>query len=831
MSIEHPTFPEKLDTAQVEETCRQLWDEHQVNRYDSNHPGEVFAVDTPPPYVSASHLHVGHAMSYSQADFVVRYQRMRSRNVFYPMGFDDNGLPTERFVENKYGLNKQKIGRKQFRDLCLQETAVGISHYEALWRSLGLSVDWTLRYSTIDEHCQRTAQRSFIDLYRKGRIYRSNEPVLWDTKFETSLAQADVESIQRTGKLHELVFRNDHVPLVIATTRPELLLACVALYCHPQDERYQKFIGRHATVPLFGFQVPILADDEVDQQFGTGLMMVCTFGDAEDVRRWKRDHLETRLCIGSNGRLTDAAGQYAGLSIEEARRRLLVDLQAVGAYVKATALEQTVSVSERSGAPVEFVMAPQWFIRVLDLKDELLSRSKDLRWFPEWMSIRLDQWIRALKFDWNISRQRFYGVPFPVWFCTKCEGPILADFNALPVDPLEDACPLSACPNCNGSEFRGDPDVMDTWMTSSMSPLINANWAESPGRRGSMKIYPLTVRTQAFEIIRTWLFYTLVKAHLHTESLPWRDVMICGWGLNENGKKISKRDLDQFTDAAGYNRYEPYSVITKFGADAVRYWAAGGTLGHDLKYNERDVQNGRKLVVKLWNAARFCAMQLENCDLRGQAVSFDTRTAEDRWVLTELNCILPVVGKSFDAYSYFEAREAVDHFFWKVFCDDYLEMIKDRFWTHQQYPESARISACCTMREVLRCILSLYAPFIPYVTETIYQLMYRKTENVASLHLTQWPQFDSTRTEQIPEMKVVSEILNSVRRLRTAKKIAQTRRISKLILNIVASDSAIAQTIETMQLSIKAAARSSELAYGPASYDSGLPHVQLDIVE
>jgi len=577
MIIDETTFPKEVDTAQMEESCRKLWDEHRIHLYDPNQPGEMFSVDTPPPYVSASHLHVGHAMSYAQAEFIVRYQRMRGRNVFYPMGFDDNGLPTERFVEKKYNINKRKTTRKEFRELCLQVTAEGIKQYEELWRALGLSVDWRLRYSTIDEHCRRTAQKSFIELYQMGRIYRSNEPVLWDTHFETALAQADLESLERKGKLHQVSFpRNGGSPLVIATTRPELIPACVALYCNPDDARYKEIVGKSATVPLSDRDVPIKADPDVSTEFGTGLMMVCTFGDGEDVRRWKRDGLDTRLCISPNGKMTELAGPYAGLTVDETRKKIVGDLQTAGLLGTNTAVDQVVSVSERSGVPVEFIMAPQWFIKMLDLKDEFLKRSAELRWFPEWMKTRLDQWVEGLKYDWNIARQRFYGVPFPVWFCANCNEVVLASEASLPVDPLEDACPASACPKCGGNEFRGDPDVMDTWMTSSLSPLINANWAGSPDRLGSMKLYPMTVRVQAFEIIRTWLFYTMAKSHFHTNSLPWRDVMISGWGLNENGRKISKRDLEQFTDASGYNRYDPYAVIRKFGADAVRFWAAGG---------------------------------------------------------------------------------------------------------------------------------------------------------------------------------------------------------------------------------------------------------------
>jgi valyl-tRNA synthetase len=808
-------LPKEIDTAEVEAFCQRLWDELGIYLYDPNEAGEVFSIDTPPPYVSASHLHVGHAMSYAQAEFIVRYHRMNGRKIFYPMGFDDNGLPTERYVEKTFKINKSKTTRSEFRALCLQTTTEGAKEYEKLWRALGLSVDWNLRYSTIDDHCQRTSQKSFIELFKLGRIYRSHEPVLWDPILETSLAQADLETIERKGKLHDIVFKGvDGSPLTISTTRPELLPACVALYCNSKDARYTHLLGQTATVPLFGQTVPVLADDDVDPAFGTGLMMVCTFGDSEDVRRWKRDGLALRIVVSNNGRLTELAGEFAGLKTDEARGKIVTALTEAGALTGSKAVDQVVSVSDRSDAPVEFVMAPQWFIRVMDMKDELLERAKELKWFPEWMQIRLEDWIKGLKYDWNISRQRFYGVPVPVWFCASCGEVILADESAMPVDPVESKPPVSACVKCGAGEFTPDADVLDTWMTSSVSPLINSNWAGTPGRIGDASVYPMTVRVQAFEIIRTWLFYTVVKSHLHTNSLPWESVMISGWGLNENGKKISKRDLEQYTDANGYNRYDPYAVIQKFGADSVRYWASGGSLGHDLRYNEKDVQIGRKLVVKLWNAARFADLQMGAYDPVKDYVPFAERTPEDRWLLAELNKVLPAAKKAFEGYSYHEAREETDRFFWSVFCDDYLELIKDRFWTPDNYSEQTRASARTTLFESLRIVLGLYAPFLPFVTEYLYQQFFKGHEQAASLHKSAWPQANAEWDVMVPEMEVLSAILRAVRGMRTTSKVSQTRRLAKVTLDVTGAKPEITATVERMQASIRAAVRTLELVYG-----------------
>jgi valyl-tRNA synthetase len=834
-------IPKDFDSAAVEERCRALWDETGIHRYDPAAAGRIFSVDTPPPYVSAAHLHVGHAMSYAQAEFVIRWHRMNGRNVFYPMGFDDNGLPTERYVEKTFGLNKRNTTRSAFRALCLEETQRGGAIYEKLWRALGLSVDWSLRYSTIDEHCRRSAQKSFLDLYRKGRIYRSEEPVLWDTEFETALAQADLDSLERKGKLHDVVFSGpEGQELIIATTRPELIPACVGMYCHPDDERYRAIVGKTAKVPLSGHEVPILADPDVDRAFGTGLMMVCTFGDGEDVRRWKRDRLATRTVVGKDGRMLEAAGAYKGKSIEECRANIVRDLEAAGLHRGFRMVDQNVSVSERSGIPVEFVTAPQWFIRVLDMKEELLRRSGQLRWNPGWMKARLDHWIEGLKYDWNISRQRFYGVPFPVWYC-GCEGcdyVALAEEAALPVDPLEDACPLALCPNCGCRDWRGEPDVMDTWMTSSLTPLVNSNWAGSQGRTGTMDLHPMTVRVQAFEIIRTWLFYTVVKSHLHLDSLPWEEVMISGWGLNEQGKKISKRDLEKHSDPSGFNRYEPYAVIQRYGADALRYWAAGSHLGHDTRYNEKDVKAGRKLVVKLWNAARFVMMQLGTAwDPKAPRVPFAQRTPEDRWLLTELNKILPTVEKGFLGYDYAVAREATDRFFWQTYTDDYLEMVKDRFWNPGRYPESARESARCTLWESLRTVLALYAPFLPFVTEELYQRIFRAHEASASLHVSGWPAFEADRSADVPEMQVVGAVLRAVRAQRTELRISQTKQLQSIAIDLAGATDEDAALLRSLERTLQAVGRTQELRFGAAdasgaaaAKDCELPGVKVAIL-
>ncbi|HET6185459.1 MAG TPA: valine--tRNA ligase, partial [Trebonia sp.] len=646
----------------VEAAARALWEERDVYRYEAAGSGDVFSVDTPPPYVSAAHLHVGHAMSYSQPDFIVRYRRMRGERVFYPIGFDDNGLPTERYVEQAYGVRAADLPRAEFVRLCLTETQRIAARYEDLWRRLGLSVDWSLRYSTIDRRCQRTAQTSFVKLHEAGYLRRASDPILWCPEDRTALAQADVEDLERTSRLYRIEFpgaARGQEPrgqeLSIATTRPELLPGCVALYCHPADPRYASIVGTRATVPLFGYTVPVLADESVDPEFGTGLMMVCTFGDAEDVLKWRRDGLPLREVVTADGRLGELAGPYAGLQLTQARAKIVADLDAAGYLRGSESVRQVVGVHERCQTPVEFQIRPQWFIAVREHADRFRARAAELEWIPPFMRRRLEDWIDGLKWDWNITRQRCYGVPFPVWFCAACAAPVLARLEDLPVDPLADPPPAASCPACGHGELAGDPDVMDTWMTSSLSPQVNDGWATGGT---DPALAPMSMRVQAFEIIRTWLFYSVVQSELLFGRVPWRTALISGWGLSEQGKKLSKRDLDKSTGADGYNRYVPDDVMAKYGADAIRLWATKGRIGTDLRYNEKDIRTGRKFAVKLWNVGRFLSLNLGDLDVSAPPPAPGERDIVDRWLLAHLADAVAEATAAFEGHDYMQAHQA-----------------------------------------------------------------------------------------------------------------------------------------------------------------------------
>ena len=810
----------EYDHRAVEAAVRELWEAHDIYRYDRGGDGPVFSVDTPPPYVSAAHLHVGHAMSYSQPDFIVRYRRMRGERVFYPIGFDDNGLPTERYVEQAHGVRAVDMTRAEFTALCLTETRRVAERYEDLWRRLGLSVDWSLRYSTIDARCQRTAQTSFVTLHQAGYLRRAEDPILWCPEDRTSLAQADVEDLERTSRLHTIRFLPD---LLIATTRPELLPACVALYHHPADTRYAGL--ERATVPLFGYEVSVFIDESVDPEYGTGLMMVCTFGDSEDVLKWRRDHLDLRLVVEPDGRLGELAGEFAGLTLAQGRSAIVKALDEAGLLVSSEPVRQVVGVHERCQTPVEFQIRPQWFIAVREHADRFRARAAELEWIPPFMRRRLEDWIDGLKWDWNITRQRRYGVPFPVWFCAACSAPVLARLEDLPVDPLADSPPVSSCPSCGGSELVPDPDVMDTWMTSSLSPQVNDGWALGSGFGIDPALAPMSMRVQAFEIIRTWLFYSVVQSELLFGRVPWRTALISGWGLTEQGKKLSKRDLDKSTGPDGYNRYVPDDVMGKYGADAVRLWATRARIGTDLRYNEKDIRTGRKFAVKLWNVGRFLSMNLGDLDVSATAPPPGERDIVDRWVLSHLAGTVAEATAAFGTHDYMQAHQAASRMFWSVYCDRYLEMIKDRLGA-----SGDRDSARRTLWASFRVLLGLFAPFAPFVTERMYQQFYRTHEGTISLHLTRWPEPDERWRGDRPAVEAVDQltvILDATRALRSGLRLGNSARLSKL--TVQAHDAAARSLLDQIAEPLRIAARADALVLGPAGHPSGVDGITVGI--
>jgi len=635
-----------------EEHWKKYWQEHKTYAFDVESSKEIYSIDTPPPTVSGK-MHIGHAYSYTQQDIIARYQRMTGKNVFYPFGTDDNGLPTERLVEKLKGVKATKMERSEFIDLCKNILKEILPDFIEDWKKIGVSCDFNLYYSTIDDNSRKISQQSFIDLYNDNRAYQLEAPVVWCPTCQTAISQVEMEDEEHESKFCDIVFKVDDKDLIISTTRPELLSSCAAIFVNPEDKRYTDVVGKKATVPLFNHEVPIMTDKRAQIDKGTGAVMCCTFGDSVDIEWYKAHKLPLVMSIDKTGHMTDKAGKYKGIAAKEAREAIITDLEAAGLKVAEKNIKHALNVHERCKTPVEIIESKQWFIKYLDLKEQFKEAGSKLDWHPKFMNSRLVNWIDGLQWDWCISRQRFFGVPFPVWYCKECGETKLADKEQLPVDPISDK-PTSPC-KCGSTGFKPELDVLDTWATSSLTPQIAASLVSNDDTRA--KLFPMSLRPQAHDIISFWLFNTLAKSMMHENKAPWRVVMISGWVLDPKGRKMSK--------SLG-NVVEPKDVLDNFGADAIRYWAAGGSLGQDISYTEEEIKVGKRTVTKLWNASSFALSHLN--DFRYDS-DFDPAKLqdEDRWILNELNNTTKSYREAFEKYEYSKAREGITKFFWDKF--------------------------------------------------------------------------------------------------------------------------------------------------------------------
>ncbi|MEM4244711.1 MAG: valine--tRNA ligase [Candidatus Nanoarchaeia archaeon] len=720
-------LPQNYDAKTSEVKWMEYWEKNRIYKFDLDSKNPIYSIDTPPPTVSGK-MHIGHAFSYAQQDFVARFQRMLGKNVFYPFGTDDNGLATERMIEQLKNLKAAEMPRDEFVKICLETLEKDLRpKYLADWKRLGVSCDFSIFYTTINKHCQRISQWSFIDLYKKNRVYRKRTPFMWCPECQTSIAQVELNDKKKSSKFVYIKFETSKgKPITIATTRPELMPACVGIHVNPNDKRYKDFIGAKAKLPIFNREVGIYANKDVDMEFGTGVVYHCTFGDMDDVEWIEKMKIEPIEVMNKDGTFNEKAGKYKGMKSAEAREAIIKDLQDLGVVEKIEPIEHVVNVHERCGTDIEILMTDQWFIKYLDLKDDMLKWGDKLNWYPKHMKNRYDNWVKGLKYDWNISRQRFFGIPFPLWYCKGCGFVVLANESELPVDPLKDKPPVKVCPKCNSKEFIPEKDVMDTWATSSLTPQITVQLMPEKFYK---KLFPMSLRPQAHDIITFWLFNTTVKSQLHYKVNPWHDVMISGWALDPHGKKMSK---------SKGNIIEPQVMIEKYSADCLRFWAASSKLGEDLPVQEKEFVAGKKFVTKIWNASKFCFTHL--ADYIGERPK--KLELFDEWLLLKLNKVIEASTKSFENYDYSRTKSEVENFFWNVFCDNYLEIVKDRLYNYDVRGEDARLSAQYTLYNSLLTIIKLMAPITPYITEEIYQNYYAKEEKLKSIHVSSWPKYD-----------------------------------------------------------------------------------------
>lgn len=755
----------KYNAQEKENKWRSYWKDNGIYDFKLD-KGEVYSIDTPPPTVSGN-IHIGHIFSYTQTEMIARYKRLRGYNVFYPFGFDDNGLPSERLVEKEQGKKAHEIGREEFSKLCYETTDKYEKEFKELFSKMAVGTDWGYCYKTVSPETIKISQRSFLDLIDKGHCYHKESPALWCNECLTSIAQAELETKTIKTTFNYLKFKTveDDEEFIIATTRPELLPAIVCVFVNPLDGAHNHLIGKTAHIPVIDIEVPIMGDEKVAIDKGTGIVMCCTFGDQTDIEWWKKYNLPLKYIFTDDGRIIDSISNYGGLKIKEARSRIIDDLQNGGYVLKIEDLEHEVQTHERCGKEVEYAVMKQWFIDIMNHKDDFLRIGNEIKWHPEHMHARYDEWVNNVAWDWCISRQRYFGVPFPVWYCGNCGKAIFADIKDLPVNPLTSKPSISKC-SCGCGEFIPESDVMDTWATSSVTPLINMKYGEENNLEKILK--PMSLRTNASEIIRTWDFYTIVKSFYHFGSRPWDNVMISGFVMANKGEKISK--------SKGNSKVEPMDLINEYSADVLRYWAGTGRLGTDIVFSDETLLRGKKLVNKIWNVSKFIEMHLEDYVDK----EFNDFEYIDKWILGKYQEMEKGFIKYLDEYEVGLALNTLEKFFWN-FCDNYIEIVKHRLYRPEEFGEVPRYSGQKTVYTILYKLLQAFSIYFPYITEEIYQELYHDN---SSIHLTEIKMIDYDFSKEIKNGDMIIEIISQARGEKSSNNLSLKTAIKKLEISL-----------------------------------------------
>ncbi|KAF8818923.1 valine--tRNA ligase [Rickettsia endosymbiont of Cardiosporidium cionae] len=786
-------FTKKYNFDEYQNEIKDFWQQNKLYEWDPNNTDKdkTYIVDTPPPNVSGK-LHIGHVYSYSHSDFIVRYKRMQGMNVFYPMGYDDNGLPTERLVEKVKQIKASKVDTSEFIKNCKEVIIEEEKKFYNIFNKIGLSLDWQNEYKTISPLAKKISQMSFLDLVKKQQVYRATQPILWDTIDQTALSQAEIVEKEESTLMNYITFQTTYnIDIVIATTRPELLPACAAIFIHPDDNRFKHLIGYEAITPLFKVKIPILSDELVEQNKGTGIVMCCSFGDQLDLIWYRKHNLISQQIINKYGIIEELqfnsnsldpaiAQKYmkplAGLKVLEARDQIIKLLYNSNLIVKQEKIIHKLKVAERSGGTLEFLNTPQWFLKTIAHKEAILKKIDEINWYPQEMKVKLQTWVKSLSWDWCISRQRYFGVNFPVWYSKRtgeANKVIFAEMNQLPIDPSYD---LPS--GYTREEVIADVHVMDTWATSSLSPQINSHGVSSNifiDKERHQKIFPADLRVQAHDIIRTWAFYTILKSYLHQESIPWKNIVISGWCLAEDKSKMSKSKGNIIT---------PDKLLEDFGADPIRYWAAKPKLGSDATYSLDTIKIGKKLVNKLWNAASLINSYIININQEFDLTLLiqNIYCEIDKYLIFKLQKLIQDTTEEFEKFQYSSALNLVEHFFWQIFCDQYLEITKIRSYNQNNSNILAAKSAVCTLLYSFEILLKLFAPFLPYITEIIYQKLFSK--NLESIHAKNtWPENETIITFKeikLVESEYLIKILELVRKLRSKLNLSMNSLIKKI---------------------------------------------------